>query len=301
MKDTPAMPPGIAADDDRMAIHHRLPRDREQFLNDLAAAREAAGQERRLTKTEKATLVRLCQVGATVFIGNMGHGRIGFDTVAEQVGPPQRNDDGSILFVARETAVAPIASPGEIDKWCDAAQARLRTARPAVRTRGAGRPKAQATRSSARSGDSGDDSDSSSDSSEPAPRRLCAFCGKDIPPERSPKATHCSDKHAANDRKRRQRQRERERSKLPPTPQPADYWRMREITDQDRKRLWELAVCRCNGHHIELEPGWCCKCGHPLPHKLKDGPERYAAFMKRLAEPTVVQRLPGRDREQVAP
>ena len=53
-----------------------------------------------------------------------------------------------------------------------------------TRARGAGRPagRGASRRSSARSGDSGDDSDSSSDSSEPASRRLCAFCGKDIPP-----------------------------------------------------------------------------------------------------------------------
>jgi hypothetical protein len=52
-------------------------------------------------------------------------------------------------------------------------------ARPKVRARGAGRPKAQSTRSSVRSGDSGDDSDSSSDSSEPAERdvRNRRVCG----------------------------------------------------------------------------------------------------------------------------
>jgi hypothetical protein len=123
--------------------------------------------------------------------------------------------------------------------------------------------------------------DDDSESSEPPPRRLCAFCGKRIPASRSPKATHCTDKHADRDRQRRKRARDRARSKLPPTPQPADYWRMWEITDADRRVLWALAVCRCNGHHIELEPGWCSKCGHLLPAELTDGAERYAAFVNR--------------------
>jgi hypothetical protein len=77
---------------------------------------------------------------------------------------------------------------------------------------------------------------------------------------------------------------------------------MYELDDEGRTRLWALAVCRCNGHHIELEPGECAKCGRWLPHAhpRRDGVERYAAFMKRLAEPTFVQRLVERYREQVA-
>jgi hypothetical protein len=153
------------------------------------------------------------------------------------------------------------------------------------RALGGGRPgRGASRRSSARSGDSGSDDSDGSESSKPAPRRLCAFCGEAIPAERSPRATHCTDKHADRDRQRRKRARDRARSKLPPTPQPADFWRMREITDRDRNRLWELAVCRCNGHHIELEPGECAKCGHWLPddHPLRDGAKRYAAFVSRL-------------------
>ena len=129
------------------------------------------------------------------------------------------------------------------------------------------RPKASATRSSARSGDSGDDSDSSSDSSEPAPRRLCAFCGKDIPAERSPKATHCSDRHADRDRQRRKRARDRARSKLPVAPTTADFRRMLEITDEERDWLRALVVCRCNGRHLEFDPGECFRCGHTLPRE----------------------------------
>lgn len=59
---------------------------------------------------------------------------------------------------------------------------------------------------------------------------------------------------------------------------------MRDLDDEGRQLLWQLAVCRCNGGHIELEPGECAKCGHYLPddHPRKDGAERYAAFLKRL-------------------
>jgi hypothetical protein len=139
-----------------------------------------------------------------------------------------------------------------------------------------------ATRAAAPSrGSPSDDSDS--ESSEPAQRRLCAYCGKDIPPDRSPKATHCSDRHADRDRQRRKRQRDRARSKLPSTPMPADFWRMLEISTEDRERLSELVVCRCNGHHLEFEPGWCTKCGHWLPDEITGGAKLYAAFMARLA------------------
>jgi hypothetical protein len=152
-------------------------------------------------------------------------------------------------------------------------------ARAKARARGAGRPKAQSTRSSARSGDSGSDSESS-DTSAPARRRLCAFCGKRIPASRSPRATHCSDRHADRDRQRRKRARDGARSKLPSAPTTADYRRMVQLSDEDRARLWELAVCRCNGHHLELEPGVCTKCGHWLPAEIADGAKRYAAFAR---------------------
>jgi hypothetical protein len=158
------------------------------------------------------------------------------------------------------------------------------------RAREARRPKASATRSSARSGDSGKEGEQS-ELPEPPQRWLCAFCGKDIPSDRSPKATHCTDRHADRDRQRRKRQRDRARSKLPPTPQPADYWRMRQITDEERQLLRMLVVCRCNGDHLEFEPGECFRCGRRLPRERRDL-ELYAAFAASIPWPTV--------REQVA-
>ncbi len=130
-------------------------------------------------------------------------------------------------------------------------------------------------------------SDDPGPDSEPPSRRLCAFCGKNIPADRSPKATHCSDRHADRDRQRRKRQRDRARSKLPPTPTTADFWRMLEISAEDRERLRELVVCRCNGHHLEFEPGWCSKCGHWLPDVVTGGAKLYAAFMARLVREEV--------------
>jgi hypothetical protein len=74
---------------------------------------------------------------------------------------------------------------------------------PRPRARGTGRrPKAQATRSSARSGDSGDDGLSESEEP-PGKRGPCALCGRPIPASRRPQAKHCSDKHADLARKHR--------------------------------------------------------------------------------------------------
>lgn len=146
------------------------------------------------------------------------------------------------------------------------------------RARGAGRPKARASsarRSSERSGDSGEDGPSD----EPPARRLCAFCGNDIPADRSPKATHCSDRHADRDRQRRKRQRDRARSKLPATPTGADFRGMLEITDEERAWLRALVVCRCNGRHLEFDPGECFRCGRHLPHEVEGGRALYAAFV----------------------
>jgi hypothetical protein len=138
---------------------------------------------------------------------------------------------------------------------------RGRSPRPATNDRRRGSRRSPARRSSERSGDSGDDSDSS----EPPPRRLCAFCGKDIPSDRSSKATHCSDRHADRDRQRRKRARDRERSKLPPTPTTADFRRMLELTDEERAWLRALVLCHCNGRHLEFDPGECFRCGRHLP------------------------------------
>jgi hypothetical protein len=134
-------------------------------------------------------------------------------------------------------------------------------ARPRERRESRPRQHGSSKRSSAKSGDSG----SESESSEPPSRRLCAFCGNDIPASRSPKAEHCSDKHAANDRKRRQRQRDRARDQRPLIPTTADFRRMREITADELARLRSLSVCHCNGRHQEFEPGSCHRCGHWLP------------------------------------
>ncbi len=62
---------------------------------------------------------------------------------------------------------------------------------------------------------------------------------------------------------------------------------MVEISAEDLERLRELVVCRCNGHHLELEPDWCSKCGHWLPDGITGGPKLYAAFMARLAREEV--------------
>jgi hypothetical protein len=57
---------------------------------------------------------------------------------------------------------------------------------------------------------------------------------------------------------------------------------MLEITEEEREWLRQLAVCRCNGSHLELEPGWCNKCGHWLPHEVAGGFALYQAFVARL-------------------
>lgn len=160
-------------------------------------------------------------------------------------------------------------------------EARARAPREARNDRPRGSRRSTVRRSSERSGDSGSDSESS----EPAPRRLCAFCGKDIPADRSPRATYCTDRHADRDRQRRKRARDRGRANLPVTPITAADRRMWELDDDGRTRLWELVVCRCNGHHLEFEEGWCTKCGHWLPNELSDGTERYAAFSRRPVAP----------------
>jgi hypothetical protein len=131
------------------------------------------------------------------------------------------------------------------------------------------RPRAQATRSSARSGDSGDDGlPESKPHPEPPTRRLCAFCGKDIPADRSPRATYCSERHADRDRQRRKRQRDRARDVRPRIPKAADFRRMLELTEEELAKLRERSACRCNGRHLEFERGECSRCGHSLPRAL---------------------------------
>jgi hypothetical protein len=118
--------------------------------------------------------------------------------------------------------------------------------RTRTRARGTGcRPKAQATASS-RGGDSGDDDLGEPGEPPPPSGRLCEFCGGDIPADRSPLAEYCSDRHADRDRQRRKRDRDRPGEDVAP----------------------RVAVCRCNGRHLELEPGHCTRCGHWLPDEV---------------------------------
>jgi hypothetical protein len=140
-------------------------------------------------------------------------------------------------------------------RGCD----RCPTTAPAIvrRAESSGSPRSSSTtRSSARSGDSGP-----SDEPEPERRRLCALCNREIPAARSSRALHCTNKHGALDRQRRKRQRDRARNQLPRIPTTADFRRMREISPEEWGRLCRLAVCRCNGDHLEFEPGHCFTCG----------------------------------------
>jgi hypothetical protein len=133
--------------------------------------------------------------------------------------------------------------------------------RTSPRARGAGRPGARSTTDASRSGDGGDEGPSD----EPPPRRLCSFCGKDIPADRSPRAKYCKGAHADRDRQRRKRQRDRERDVRPRIPTTADERRMYEITEELAEQLRARAFCGCNGRHLEFDPGACFRCGHWLP------------------------------------
>ena len=85
-----------------------------------------------------------------------------------------------------------------------------------------------------------------------------------------------------------------------PRRQPADF-RRDDGLDADGRTAAELVVCRCNGHHLELEPGECSKCGHWLPEAHPKGRvQLYAAFARSLAEPTAVDRLVERYRKAAA-
>jgi hypothetical protein len=126
------------------------------------------------------------------------------------------------------------------------------SAAPATRARGAGRPRAQATRSSARSGDSGSDGE--------PPGRTCACgCRADIS-HRAPQAKYLNKTHGDADRQRRKRQRSRVGN--PDVSGRDPYLRLDTATFERLRRRVE-AGCRCNGHHIsDPEDGLCCKCGH---------------------------------------
>ena len=49
-----------------------------------------------------------------------------------------------------------------------------------------------------------------------------------------------------------------------------------------RERLLELAVCRCNGRHLEFDPGRCDRCGRQLPTTHPEGDLRVRSFIARL-------------------
>jgi hypothetical protein len=153
--------------------------------------------------------------------------------------------------------------------------------RRGARARGAGRPKAQSTRSSARSGDSGDDSPS--DKTEPPRRRLCALCNRELPPG---KRKYCSDRHAVRDRVRRKRERERARDVTPRIPSTADDRRYRTWEPGDYERLLARLGCRCNGSHLVFreDAPRCRKCGHDY----EDPPRAEAPFYGFLRREAVV-------------
>jgi hypothetical protein len=141
--------------------------------------------------------------------------------------------------------------------------------RTAPRQRGAGRPRAKAgSRSSGSS--SGDDSDEP----EPPSRRLCAFCGRNIPGERSPLARYCSDRHAARDRQRRKRTRDRSAKVSIPTWR--DEQRMLRFEPGERDLLRDFYLwCRCTrfgGNHIltapDDTPTRCVKSGRRVREVL---------------------------------
>jgi hypothetical protein len=118
------------------------------------------------------------------------------------------------------------------------------------RARGAGRPRASATRSSAKSGDSGEDGE--------PPERLCACGCRAGIGHRAPQAKYLNDQHGDADRQRRKRA--RERGALTTRRDP--YLRFDDRPLEAIVRRIEQG-CRCNGHHIaDAEDGHCIKCGH---------------------------------------
>ena len=139
---------------------------------------------------------------------------------------------------------------------------------PRARARGAGRPKAHSTRSSARSGDSGEDG-------EPPGRTCGCGCGESID-HRASQARYLDDAHAAADRQRRRRARDRDWA---PDVSPRDF-----IDQAEHERLVRRVTqgCRCNGHHIaDPADGHCLKCGHD-----RDGAPELAGFIKAVSAET---------------
>jgi len=144
-----------------------------------------------------------------------------------------------------------------------------RAPREATNARSRGSRRGQRATSSS-SDDPGSDSDSSdsSDSSEPARRRLCAFCNRELTPG---KRKYCSALHADRDRQRRKRERDRARALTPKIPTTAADAKMRRFEPGEYERLLSKATCACNGHHLLDAPRdpdlgeRCCKCGRQRP------------------------------------
>ena len=187
----------------------------------------------------------------------------------------RRDDDGVVTLTKTQAEVPTPTDHGGISH--DDRPRTGRAPRRAMNARRRGSRRSSSRRSSERSGDSGDDGPSDEP---PSRRRLCACCGGEIPAERGPRARYIDDTHAARDRQRKKR--ERDRARAPKIPATAADRRMFEITDADKARLIELVVCRCNGHHLELEAGSCSKCGHWLPELVPGGHDLLRRFHARL-------------------
>jgi hypothetical protein len=193
--------------------------------------------------------------------------------VEEELGP-QEQDEPGLKYRRPQRQTAPVS---ESLHWVKS----LGVSAAVQRGRSEARPgSCSMSGASSRGGDSGDEPGES----EPPSRRLCAFCGRDIPAGRSPRAIYCSDRHADRDRQRRKRQRDRARDLRPRIPTTADFKRMLEISEEVAEKLREFSVCRCNGSHLELEPGECFRCGHLLPGEVIGGALLVDAFYVRLAE-----------------
>ncbi len=57
---------------------------------------------------------------------------------------------------------------------------------------------------------------------------------------------------------------------------------MSQFRPGEEERLHDLAVCRCNGKHLEFEPRECFRCGRQLPACRPDGDVRVRSFIARL-------------------
>jgi hypothetical protein len=161
--------------------------------------------------------------------------------------------------VVRSRTVETFAPPKGRRPTDEASEGSRRGSHVRARPRGAGRPKAQSTRSSARSGDSGPDSESSKP---PQVGRLCICgCGRDISDKRA--GAIYFDPEAC--RKRYQRGLDRahpDRVVARKLKRLAAAERLDELTADELP-----AGCRCPGQGFERDPEGvpvCVPCGRPL-------------------------------------